>query len=589
MRRNIRQLIIGICAVSAPMLAAQDDPGSRFATKRFMLEDDNSLSAEEFLSYKATFPSQQLAGNVAAVTSGLAPRKNDSGDEGHLVVAQNSATPGARSVPVFRFTIERFVIEGDNPLPAEEWREVLAPFLGEHEGIVGLQAAAETLEAYLIENGFAFHRVILPPQTLTDGTVRLNVVAFKIGKIAIDGNEYFSDENILRSLPALEVGEVPDTTQIAQQRLHANDHPSKQIEVRFKESDVERSLNADIRVRDSRPLNAFFSLDNTGTSETGRLRSTLGLQYSDLFSRDHVARFSYTTSPEDFDAVKQYGAFYSVPLYQLNGDFSAFYTNSNVDSGVIGGVFDVSGAGLFAGLSYVQRLSRYGSYRHSVGVSLDDKLFENDIVFQGIPIGTDVRSRPLQATYRGSYESKGRNLNFYLSYAHNIQKGSKNDKLSYSLARFGAHPDWGALRFGGSGDASLPAGWLLSGRIDGQYAGEPLIPGEQFGIGGAYSVRGYEEREAAGDSGAFASAEIWAPSLPLDVRLLGFLDYGVVHNDQPLPGERTNTDLLSAGLGLRWRWRSNVSASVDLAHTFDSANATEAGDNKIHFNLLLRY
>lgn len=624
MRRNIRQVIICLCVVSTPLLAAQDLSGSRFPIKRFVVEGDSPLPAEDaqnvlkpflgsqknlsdlkeaaaalrrhlnakgFPAYRVTLPSQAFDDGVARLIV-FESKEGNRDYAGNVAAAQKPAMPampGADSVPVFRFTIAGFVIEGDNPLSAEEGREVLAPFLGDHEGISVLQAAAETLGRYLIEKEFSFRRVILPPQTLKDGMVRLDVVAFRIGRIDIDGNENFSDENILRSLPALKVGEVPNTTQIAQQRLHANDHPSKNIEVRFRESDEERSLNADIRVRDSRPLNVFFALNNTGSSETGDLRSTLGLQYSDLFGRDHIVRLSYTTSPEDFSAVKQYGVFYSVPLYQLNSDVSAFYINSNVDSGVVGGAFDVSGAGQFAGLSYNQRLSRYGSYRHSVGVSFEDRLFENDIVFLGIPIGTDVRSRPLQATYRGSYESKGGNLNFYLSYARNIQSGSNNDDLSYALARFGADPDWGALRFGGGGDASLPANWRLSGRIDGQYAGEPLIPGEQFGIGGAYSVRGYEEREETGDSGGFASAEIWAPPLPLDVRLLGFVDYGYVNNDQPLPGERTNADLLSAGFGLRWTWRSNVSLNVDFAHAFSNAFVTEAGDNKIHFNLLLRY
>ena len=49
---------------------------------------------------------------------------------------------------------------------------------------------------------------------------------------------------------------------------------------------------------------------------------------------------------------------------------------------------------------------------------------------------------------------------------------------------------------------------VLSARLDGQWSDEPLIPGEQFGIGGARSVRGYEEREASGDSGFFVSAEL---------------------------------------------------------------------------------
>jgi hemolysin activation/secretion protein len=37
------------------------------------------------------------------------------------------------------------------------------------------------------------------------------------------------------------------------------------------------------------------------------------------------------------------------------------------------------------------------------------------------------------------------------------------------------------------------------------------VPGELFGVGGAQSVRGYEERELAGDSGLQASFEFTTP------------------------------------------------------------------------------
>lgn len=634
MHRNIRQVIIGLCVVSAPVFAAQVAPDSRFTIKRFVVEGDSPLSAEEaqnvlqpflgtakslsdlkdaaaalrryleaegFPSYDVILPSQPLGSGVARllvfeldtldyasnVTTASSVIAVSDAELGNADLAKKPVMPG--TVPVFSFTIAGFTIEGDNPLSAEEGRDVLAPFLGNHEGITVLNEAANTLERYLIDNEYSFHRVILPPQTLKDGIVRLDIIAFKIGKIDISGNKYFDDENILRSVPSLKVGDVPNTTAIAEERLHANDHPSKHIDVRFRESDVERSLNANIKVRDTRPFNVFFALNNTGSSETGDLRATLGAQYSNLFNLDQVIRLSYTFSPDNLSAVEQYGIFYSAPIYELDSDFNAFYVNSNVDSGLVGGAFDVSGAGEFAGLGYNQRLSRYGSYTHSVGINLEDKLFKNDIVFLGVPIGTDVRSRPLQATYQGAYESKGGNLNLYLSYAHNIQSGSNNDDLSYTLARFGANPDWGAFRFGGEGNMSLPDNWTLRGRFDGQYASEPLIPGEQFGIGGYYSVRGYEEREESGDSGAFASAEIWTPEFPYNMRLFGFVDYGYVHNDQPLPGEETNSDLLGAGVGLHWLWRSNVSFNIDVAHAFISGPLTEAGENKVNFNLLLRY
>ena len=64
------------------------------------------------------------------------------------------------------------------------------------------------------------------------------------------------------------------------------------------------------------------------------------------------------------------------------------------------------------------------------------------------------------------------------------------------------------------------------------------MPGELFGIGGAGSVRGFEERELAGDSGASLSLEAVSANLAEsvawldggDLRALLFADAGTVSN-----------------------------------------------------------
>jgi len=58
-----------------------------------------------------------------------------------------------------------------------------------------------------------------------------------------------------------------------------------------------------------------------------------------------------------------------------------------------------------------------------------------------------------------------------------------------------------ALRVSGYASHTLENEWLISGVIDGQYSDEPLIIGEQFGLGGVTSVRGFEERAVTGDRG----------------------------------------------------------------------------------------
>ena len=189
-------------------------------------------------------------------------------------------TAAAEEVPVVRFTVEQFTVEGESPIDAGEAAAVLAPFLGAHEGLDGLLDATKVLEDYILEQGHSFHRVVLPQQTLEAGVVRLEVIIWTVGEITVKGNEHFSEENILRTLPSLEQGAVPNTERLAGERYLANQHASKQIELRLRESEEAGKVDAEIAVEDSKPLNYFLAFNNTGNDATGQFRATAGFQHS---------------------------------------------------------------------------------------------------------------------------------------------------------------------------------------------------------------------------------------------------------------------------------------------------------------------
>jgi hemolysin activation/secretion protein len=131
--------------------------------------------------------------------------------------------------------------------------------------------------------------------------------------------------------------------------------------------------------------------------------------------------------------------------------------------------------------------------------------------------------------------------------------------------------------------------WSIRGRITGQLTRDGLVPGEQFGIGGASSVRGYEERELVGDNGAFASLELGSPSLlgqPTAGRLslLAFADAAYVANqlDTPCLEDRSHCTLASLGVGARFGM-GTLQARLDVAYALKSAARTQRGDAKAHF------
>ncbi|MGR8918908.1 MAG: ShlB/FhaC/HecB family hemolysin secretion/activation protein [Gammaproteobacteria bacterium] len=504
-----------------------------------------------------------------------------------------AATCGsATAAPLF--TIERFEIVGDNPLEAEETEFVLRPFTGPQDGLEGVEDAAAALENAIKKRGSYFHRVIVPPQRAAGGVFKLEVLTFGIVDISVEGNEHFDTDNILRSLPALALGQAPNSLEIARSLQLSNTHPARRVAVFMREADG-GGLAAQVRVRDSRPLTVFGSINNTGDEQTGMSRVSLGAQHSNLFNRDHALTASYTTSPENLDGVQQYGAFYRAPLYQFNGEVSAYYTHSEIDNGRVADVFDVSGAGDFAGVSYRYVLQPRGNYNHSLSLAIDDRLFENDTTFSAQRIGVDVRSRPLTLGYSGRFESGQVRRSFQLSYVANTGGGNHNTDLAYELNRANAEERWFALRINAEADQPLPRDFRLHVRLSGQHSPDLLISGEQFGLGGTYSVRGFEEREMSGDSGLFASAEVYTPALPWGVQLLAFVDGGMLSFGDD---DRTGLDseaLLSAGLGLRWYWRRYVGLSLDAAYVIEgndlllAEERTRADTVDFHGGLFVRF
>ena len=116
-------------------------------------------------------------------------------------------------------------------------------------------------------------------------------------------------------------------------------------------------------------------------------------------------------------------------------------------------------------------------------------------------------------------------------------------------------------------DLAKSLGWMggasVITKFVGQVANGNLLPSEQLGIGGADSVRGYEERAENGSEGFLASLELRTPSFSLahdfldtnspfndQTQLAAFFDYGSVTNNHLITGEPRSIELDSAGLGL---------------------------------------
>lgn len=500
-----------------------------------------------------------------------------------------SAALHAEEIPTVNFSVTEFNITGENPISKEKTEQALSPFLGDHQGLEGLLGAAAELEATILNAGFSLNRVVLPPQTLQAGIVELKIIQIKLSDIEVKGNEHFSDDNIIRSVPALIIGTVPDTQLLAKQLIVANDHPSKLVTIRMKQGKEAKSIDAVLDVKDQRPWQVFSVLNNIGTTETGRLRLSAGGQHNNLLGFDDSITASYTTSPGHTSDVKQWGLNYRIPVYQFSGAFNFFYSRSDVDSGTVQSVFDVSGAGKFLGGSYTHTFLNRKNYRHRMSVGVDDKLFKNNVNFLGVPLGVDVRSRPLTFSYFGEIQMEKSQFQFNISHVRNLNGGSLNTKAAYAASRVNAEQDWDVIRYNATYNRELWKKWFTKLSWSGQWSNEPLISGEQFGIGGVNSVRGFEERALSGDRGNQATIEFSRPVFDNKVQVRLFTDLGHVKLIKPTAGQIGSQTLISAGAGLTWRWKDNLSVSIDYAHELNNGRTANIAGTKTHASIFLRF
>jgi hemolysin activation/secretion protein len=497
--------------------------------------------------------------------------------------------------PIGRFEIVRFEVQGNTLLPGAVVDQLLAPYAGKERDFGSVQMALEALEAAYRQKGYNIVQVVLPEQELNRGVVHLQVIETRIGKIAVEGNRHFDEANIRRSLPGLREGESPNLTQVSASLKVANENPAKKTTLQLQSGDQDDQVNAVLQVADEKPWIAGIGVDNTGDEHTGRNHLTVQYQHADIGGLDHVLSLQYTTSLANPSQVSVYGAGYHIPLY-AQGDSLDFYGSySDVNSGTVSaGLFDlaISGKGTVLGARYNHNLSRQGDYDSKVIAGIDYKAFQNDISLAGTPLGNDITVHPLNVTYTGNWAAAASTVNFYVSGLRNIPGGNHGASADFNTARAGASANYSMLRYGAMYMRTLPEDWQLRLVLNGQVTGDALVQGEQFGAGGASSVRGFEEREVANDQGRATNAELYTPNLcagAAQCRLLGFYDTGYVSRNNPLPGEGTQESIGSVGFGLRLNVERYLALQVDYARVVDASDTTPKGSHRLHFRMLATY
>ena len=588
---------LGYCRIGVTVPA----PGPQEGVVRFRLVALPAGSVKDCRPRGAELQSRSqpaviLSAAVAPVAAAAAAAASEPAAPAAIVAQTPAAAPvppgaaPATGIPALRFDISRFEVIGNTLLPASELERVFTPYTGPDKDFDDIQRALEALEQAYRDSGYGVVQVRLPEQDITQGIVQFRALQPRVNKVLIEGNMYFDDENIRRSLPTVKEDEVPNSKEIARNLQLVGEHPLKQTSVLLRPGASEDQVDVNIKVTDDKPWRSFLTLDNTGTSSTGYARLGLGWQHTNLFDRDQTLTAQYVTSPTDPDSVKIYGAGYRIPFYGLDSVLDLVAGYSDVDSGKVQGLFSVSGAGTVALARWNYIPQKWQDIEQKVTFGLDYRAYKNQVQLEGSEsIVPDITVHPVSLGYSGLWRGGASELSFYGSFSRNIpggHNGTEEDWRALAGSRQAVVDDYEIYRYGFNLVTQFRNEWQTRLGFNGQYTGDALVSGEQYGIGGPDTVRGYPLRELAKDKGYAAQLEFYTPDVARGVglsdsyrvRFLAFYDYGWVENNDTQPTDKAN--LASAGVGLRVGYGKTLSLRLDVAQLLRETATLDNGSKR---------
>ena len=466
-----------------------------------------------------------------------------------------SQTPGL--VIPGTIVVRQFEVFGSTVFSQSQLTELLESYTNRPISFAELIQAQEVINQVYIDLGYITTGTVISPQTLKDGIVKIEVIEGSVEKIEVKGlkrlpNSYITSrlekaiqaplnqQQLLEALQLLQLNPLVD-------RLSA-------------ELSAGTSLGSSIltvEVTQASVFSTSLRLDNHRVPSVGSDRRIVELAHGNFFGfGDRFnARYYNTDGSNALDNLS-----YTIPVNSSNGTLGFAYRL--IDSEIIEEPFDdldIESEFRQYSLTYRQPIVQTPNRELALGLTGDRQLSDvnlSDDLIEGETRITALRFFQ-EYTQRSSQDVFALRSQFSLG-LEGSQTTLNGDEIDEEFYVWRGQAQYVRLL---TEDISL----LL--RFDLQLADRPLIPIQQFRLGGVNTVRGYRQDLLLSDNGFFASAELRQsiariPNWQMNFLLTPFFDFGTAWNRgdaSVVPRE----SLYSVGLGLRLEVGERFNAQID--------------------------
>ena len=483
--------------------------------------------------------------------------------------AAKQAAPGE----VITFELKKIVTDPSAVLTDAELDTIIKPYEGKQVQLNDIYAIVDKINALYNEKGYVTCRAFLPPQTITDGTVKLLLVEGRTGTATVSGNKYTKAKYITNRLH-LAKGEIANIKQLNKDLLLFNATNSTQLRIMMKAGAEPGTTDYEITAYEPKRDTWTIFEDNAGSDTSGQYRTGLFFNTKSLSGNCDALSLGTVIS----EGTKAANVMYSRSLGRSGTKMNLLYSTNAVK--VVKGGFEdmIKGHANSYAVGFVQPVLVNETTRSEVSLDYNRQNSKTDWLTPRINM---VDDKVQDVTLGYSLTNYGASHVFYQK--HSYVRGYSKQEADMGTGSEPSNKHFGFYKFNGLYQKLYQAGQMWNLRADAQWSGsDGMVSSRQFYMGGMYSVRGYKENFLGGDSGFTFSAEYAVPVINKNTSAFTFFDYGHVYGNGQ--SDDQHHILSSVGLGLRSTINQYISASLTLGIPLQREFVSEtASKTRLHF------
>ena len=470
------------------------------------------------------------------------------------------------------FELKKIVMDSSAVLTEAELAAITQPYEGKMVQLNDIYAIVEKINVLYASKGYVTCRAFLPPQTITDGKVKLLLVEGRTGNTIVSGNNYTKTSFITKRLH-LKENEIANIKQVNKDLLLFNATNSTQLRIVMKAGEKPGTTDYEITAYEPKRDTWTIFEDNAGSDTSGEYRTGLFFNTKSL---------SGTCDPFSVGTVFSEGtraanAMYTRSLGRSGTKMNLLYSTNAVK--VTKGDYKdmIKGHANSYAIGFTQPLVVNETTRTELSLDYNRQNSKTDFMVLGNRFNI-VDDSVQDFTLGFAMTNYGASHVLYQkhSYVRGYSERTPSSMLEDSQ-------NFGFYKFNGLYQKLYAGGQMINLRADAQWSGsEGMVSSRQFYMGGMYSVRGYKENFLGGDSGFTFSAEYSIPVINRNTNAFTFFDYGHVYGNGQ--SDDQHSILASLGLGIRSTINQYCSASLTLGVPLQrSFVADEVSKTRLHF------